>query len=257
MKINEVLKILNEYAPLKLSSEYVNKFNAYDNSGIIVDTQSEITGIVFSLDLTKKAIDVAIKNGANLIFTHHPAIYAPIKSIETDSPICYAISNKIAVISFHLNLDMAKEGIDNYLALGLGAEKITILQPLEDKNTGYGRLYKVNSQPFHSVVERYEKVFNSNKVITYGNLNEEVNTVASFCGSGLDDSTIELANSAELLISSEIKHHVILKALSSGKKLMSVTHYSCENYGFKRVYESLKGKFKGINLLYNEEEIYL
>ena len=52
MKIIDVLQALEKIAPLSLSNEFCQKYGAYDNSGIIIDTDKDITGVVFSLDLT-------------------------------------------------------------------------------------------------------------------------------------------------------------------------------------------------------------
>lgn len=255
MKINDALKIFENYAPQRLSNKFVEKFNAYDNVGIIVDTVKEITGVVFSLDLTNGAIDLAIKNGCNLIFTHHPAIYSPIKNLSFDNPIFKAISNSIGVISFHLNLDIASKGIDYYLAKGLGGENAEILSIVED-GLGYGRAFFVNGITFGEIVNRYKSEFNSNKVITYGDLEDKVYKVATFCGAGLDAESINFASDCDLIVSSDGKHHDIVNALEMNKKLLLVTHYSSEFYGFKQVYNNLSTLFN-VKTLLNVEEKYL
>lgn len=255
MKINEFVSLLEKRAPLKLSSAFVKAINGYDNSGIIVNLKEDITGVIFSLDLTDKAVELAVKNGCNLILTHHPAIYAPINNIDYDSPIYKAINNKIGVVSFHLNLDCAENGIDYYLANGLGATSQEIMISLGEK-VGYGRVFDVKNQSFESFVESYKREFCSNRVLAYGDLKGEISKVASFCGSGLDEEVIDKAIGVDVLVSSDVKHHLILKALSQGKKLMVITHYSSEFYGFKHFYENIKGELE-IKTLLNVEEDYL
>ncbi len=252
MKINEFVGLLENYAPLKLSSDFVKLINGYDNSGVIVDLKEDITGVVFSLDLTKKAVDTAIEKGYNLIVTHHPAIYSPISNISADSPIYLAISNKIGVISFHLNLDCAKEGIDYCLAKGLGATSQDIMLSLGN-GVGYGRFFSVKEQTFNDFVEFFKKEFNSNKVLAYGNLEDKIKNIASFCGSGLDEQTILNSTSADVLVSSDVKHHLILLANSLNKKLMVITHYSSEFYGFKHFYKNIIGNLKFGTILVEEE----
>ena len=255
MKINDALTIFENYAPQSLSKKFVEKFDAYDNVGVLVELDKEITGIVFSLDLTNDAVELAIKNNCNLIFTHHPAIYAPIKNLTKNSPVFKAVNNSIGVISFHLNLDVAKQGIDYYLAKGLGGEDAKILS-LVDDDLGYGRVFSVNGVKFNDIVEKYKSEFNSNRVVTYGNLEDKVNKIATFCGAGLSGESIDLANDCDLIISSDAKHHDIVKALELNKKLLLVTHYSSEFYGFKKVYENLSFSFN-VKTLLNVEEKYL
>lgn len=254
MKINEVFKILNEYAPIDLSNKFVEKINGYDNSGIIVDTTDDITGVIFTLDLTKNSVDLAIKNNCNLIFTHHPAIYGGVTNLKNEDALLYAIKNNIAIISFHLNLDVCKNGIDYNLAKGLGAKKQEILISL-GSDVGYGRTFIVD-KTLEEIVETYKQEFSSNKVMVYGNLDEKVHKMATFCGAGLDESELDLASDSDLVLSADIKHHIILKALESGKKLIEVTHYSSEVYGFNKFYESVKDKLEIFSLI-NIEKNYL
>ena len=252
MKVSEINEILNKYAPLKLSNDYVKSFDAYDNSGILVDVGEEISGVLFSLDLTFSAIESAINKGCNLIVTHHPAIYKPISSINENSPVLFAIKNKISVISYHLNLDVAKNGIDHCLASGLGGKNAKIIEVLGD-GVGYGRAFILN-KTFKEVVETYKKEFSSNRIITYGDLNEKVEIACSFCGSGLSNELINLNENADLFISSDVPHHVILEALSKGKKLMIITHYSSEFYGFDKFYQQVKSEFDIKTTLFRQDE---
>ncbi len=254
MKINEVFSILNDFAPVELSNKFVEKINGYDNSGIIVDTADDITGVLFTLDLTKNSVDLAIKNNCNLIFTHHPAIYGGVSNLKNEDALLYAIKNKMGIISFHLNLDVCKNGIDYNLAKGLGGNRQEILTPLGE-GVGYGRTFLVD-KTLKEIDEIYKREFSSNRVIAYGNLDEKVHKMATFCGSGLDEHALSLASDCDLVLSADVKHHLILKALDNGKKLIEVTHYSSELYGFNKFYESVKDSLKVFTII-NVEKDYL
>ncbi len=254
MKINEVYSILNNYAPTSLSDSYVKEFNVYDNVGIIVDLSKEITGILFTLDLTSESVDRAIENNCNLIFTHHPAIYAPIKNITCDMPIYKAINNSIGVISFHLNLDIVNRGIDYYLAKGLGAKDEKILEVLSE-GVGYGRTFSLDLT-LDELTKKYVEEFNSSKVLVYSEFDSKVKNVATLCGAGLNEDMLNLLDEVDTIISSDVPHHVIIKALEMGKNLIIVTHYSSEIYGFKKVYENLKDSFN-VKTVLNIEDKYL
>ena len=106
MKLTDILKILEEVAPVALSDEFCKKYGMYDNSGIIVDCKKDINGAVFSLDLSKNAIRSAKEKGYNLIITHHPAIYGGISRISADGLIAECLLSGISVISMHLNFDV-------------------------------------------------------------------------------------------------------------------------------------------------------
>ena len=125
MKLSEIYKIADEIAPKRLSDEYCRTAGAYDNSGILVETCDEVTGILCTLDLTNASIDKALACGANLIITHHPVIYGKIDHVclgdktLLGEKLIRCIRAGISVISMHLNLDVAKGGIDESLMEGV------------------------------------------------------------------------------------------------------------------------------------------
>lgn len=256
MNINEVLKTLEEYAPLELSDKLVKEMGGYDNSGIIAEVKGEITGIVFTLDLTDLSVAKAVSLGANLIVTHHPAIYAPIKNLDYDSnALLKCLNAGIGVISMHLNLDSAEKGIDYYLAKGLGAKKTKIVHEIGE-GLGYGRIFETDLT-LGEIKENYVKEFSTDKVMIFGSANKRIEKVASFCGSGLDESELENVTDVDLYVSSDIKHHVILNALKRGKCVMQVTHYSSESYGFKEFYKWSNKKLDKINCVIVENDLML
>ena len=103
MKLEEVLKYLDEIAPFKLQEEY-------DNSGLqIGDMKSEVSSALLALDCTEEVLDEAIKLSSNLLIVHHPLLFKGVKSVgntsELDRIIRKAIKNDIAIIAIHTNLD--------------------------------------------------------------------------------------------------------------------------------------------------------
>ena len=123
-KINQLITLLDEIAPLSLSYKMIEK-GSYDNSGLLVKLTDVADKILFSLDLSIDAVQYAIDNGCNAIVTHHPAIYMPIKqiNIDSDKALALAVKNGLNIISMHLNLDVACSGIDNSLCEGLPIER--------------------------------------------------------------------------------------------------------------------------------------
>ena len=248
MTIETVFSTIEKYAPLKLSSDFQAMINGYENSGIKALVKGDIKGVLFTLDLTLESVQKAIDNNCNLIVTHHPAIYSPIKVV--DGALLSAIQSNIGVISMHLNLDCAKQGIDYFLANGLGAKNQEIIYNLGN-DCGYGRIFEV-SETAKSIKQKYINTFETQNVMLFGDANKKINKVASFCGSGLDIAEIELAKDVDIYISSDIKHHVILYALEKGKCVMNVSHYSSEVYGYKQFFNQIKGKLNGLNCVFYE-----
>ena len=255
MQLSEIYKIADGIAPKRFSDEYCQKYGAYDNSGVLVDTGAEIKGVLFSLDLSFSAIEKAIATGANLIVTHHPAIYGKIDGVRISefSPlgekIVKCIQNGISVISMHLNLDNAIGGTDECLKEGVcracgmqdkGIENPTLMHPLQEG--GYGRAYRVKEITLSALAEKLKEEFSANRVLVYGAEDTKISKVASFCGGGADETAVEFAvkEGAQVIVSSDIKHHILTLAWEKGVSVIALTHYASENYGFRKYYEKIR-----------------
>lgn len=239
MRLKTIYEAADKLAPFALSGEYCAKFDAYDNSGILIDCGREIEGVLFTLDLSKEAIARTKETGANCIFTHHPAIYAPLKRLGEDDCTLACIREGISVISAHLNLDCAQGGIDDCLMHGLGGTAAKKRMHCLAQG-GYGTLFEVPETAMTDYAERVKATFAARRVLVYGQA--PVRCVASFCGAGMDEESVTFAleNGADTVVSSDAKHHLIARLMEHGCNLILLTHYAAENYGFYRFYEKMK-----------------
>ncbi len=261
MKLSEIYTKIDALYPKRLSDEYIEKYGGHDNSGILLDGGKEITGAVFSLDLSMGAIQTAIEQGKNLIVTHHPAIFFPIANLRFDDALGRRIltcaENGIGIISMHLNMDCASGGIDENLARAVGAKgDILITEPLE--GCGYGRLFEVAPKTFSAFVSDIQRELSAQRAFAYGDLGREIQRAASFCGAGVDGAAIRRAKEygAQAIVSADIKHNYICDALESGLNVVQLTHYASENYGFKKIYQNLCDKL-GVECAYHEDGFML
>lgn len=261
MKINEFYQKLNEAAPKALSDEYCAAYGAYDNSGLLISVGEEAEKALFTLDLTDGAIEKAKTEGANVIVTHHPVIYAPIKSV--DGKLARCIRAGISVISMHLNLDVANGGIDESLAFAVskacGGERPRgerIRHPLSQG--GYGRAYEVEKVKAEDFVRALKGELNTEKIWLFGEKERVISKAASFCGSGIDDGAIEFAkeNGADAVISADWKHHQIINVLEEGMLAVQLTHCASEAYGFKKYYEKISRTVEVGCSYYEEKQLF-
>lgn len=98
----------------------------WDNSGAqILTGKDDITKVGFALDPTKEVMNRAIDEGCELLITHHPLFFAPLKNINAGNiiggKIQSAIKNDLNIMSYHTCLDMAAYSLNDYLADILGA----------------------------------------------------------------------------------------------------------------------------------------
>lgn len=261
LSLNEFFSLLDKHAPIKYSKKYI-ELGDYDNSGILVKSSDKVSKVLFSLDLSLSVIKRAKALKVDTIVTHHPAIYSPLKSISDSGEggdIFNAIKNGFNVISMHLNLDVADGGIDDVLVKGLGGEKYKILFPILE-GVGYGREFKTKEITFSEFVKNAKKEFNTTRVVCYGSKSAKIKTGASFCGSG--SSYVEKyligGGNADVIVSSDMPHHVIKGIIESGKCVLILTHYSAENKGLYAYYEKIKKEIeKEVECYYFSDKRFL
>lgn len=128
--------ILYELIDLLNTKLMLNSQEDWDNSGLQIGSYNkDIKKIIISLDLDEDVTNIAVDENADLIITHHPFIFRPLKSINVDSYdgkiIKKLIDNDISVYSMHTNLDTAGNGVSHVLAEKLG---ISNFEPLHINN---------------------------------------------------------------------------------------------------------------------------
>jgi len=129
MKVKNLLNNLDKIAPFFLQENF-------DNSGIqFADLDAHVTKILISLDVTQSVLDEALENKVNLIITHHPLLFSPLKQItKQKNPLLFKIiTNNINLLAMHTNYDLAENGLNDYVANLLGIKKISPLQISSEK----------------------------------------------------------------------------------------------------------------------------
>ncbi|MCF8380248.1 MAG: Nif3-like dinuclear metal center hexameric protein [Bacteroidales bacterium] len=131
MKLQEIVSFFEEIAPFSYQE-------SYDNSGIQIGSpDTEITGILISIDLTNEVLDEAIENNINLILTHHPLIFNGIKKLTggnmVEKLIVKAIKNDINLLSVHTNIDSVINGVSGKISDKLGLISRKVLDPVKGK----------------------------------------------------------------------------------------------------------------------------
>jgi len=127
----EIIKYLEEWAPKGIAWDK-------DNVGLQVgDPEIKIKNVLLSLDLKEEVIESAIKENCNLIITHHPLLYYPLKNLDflknrIARLIEKLIKNNITLYSAHTNLDFTKHGVSYQLAQRLSLKNIRFLKNLSD-----------------------------------------------------------------------------------------------------------------------------
>lgn len=129
MKVKEIVRLLEELSPLAYAEDF-------DNTGLLVgDAESEVTGILVTLDTLEDVVEEAIEKNCNLIVSFHPIIFSGLKSLTgktyVERTVQKAIRNNISIFSNHTALDNSWNGVNARICeqLGLQNRKMLIPQP--------------------------------------------------------------------------------------------------------------------------------
>ncbi|MBN1158583.1 MAG: Nif3-like dinuclear metal center hexameric protein [Bacteroidales bacterium] len=130
MRLSELIAAIEAHAPLEYQEDY-------DNAGLLVgDEHMEVHAALLCIDVVSDTIDEAIDLGADVIVSHHPVIFKPLKNINEKNPVARivtkAIRNNIALYSVHTNIDNIVGGVNSKLCQKLHLNHVQILSPLTD-----------------------------------------------------------------------------------------------------------------------------
>jgi len=127
MKIKDITNYLEKLAPLHYAEDF-------DNVGLLVGNyDTEVKGVLVTLDTLESVIDEAIEKNCNLILSFHPIIFSGLKKLNgttyVERVVLKAIKNDIAIYSIHTALDNSFKGVSFKMAEILKLKNTRVLLP--------------------------------------------------------------------------------------------------------------------------------
>jgi dinuclear metal center YbgI/SA1388 family protein len=125
-RVSDIVGIASKIAP--------NEFaESWDNVGLqLGDPVGQVCRLMVALDPGSAAVEAAVESRCQLLVTHHPFFFAPLKKISTTDEVgrltILAIKNDLAILSLHTNYDIAQGGVNDLLAERLGVEGVLPLR---------------------------------------------------------------------------------------------------------------------------------
>ena len=223
--VKDIFNHLNKLADVKLAEKW-------DNVGLMLGSNNnEVSRVLVCLDVTTSVVEEAIANNVNLIVSHHPLIFKPLKNIDytTDFKsriIRNLIKNDISVISFHTNLDSATLGLNDYLAKILKLNEIQVLfEHSLDNTAGLGRIGKL-SKPLklNDFITYIKNCFSLETVSAIIGDEKEISTIALLGGSGAD--FIYTLPEVDVYLTGDVGYHAALDAIEMKKNIIDVGHFT-------------------------------
>ena len=125
--VADIVTFLDDFAPSALAAPW-------DNVGLLLgDRATPVERIMTCLTVTPASAAEAIAAGAQLIVTHHPVLFRPVKRLTTDTPdgrmLLSLIGAGVAVYSPHTSFDNTQGGINEAIVRRLGLVDAVLLRP--------------------------------------------------------------------------------------------------------------------------------
>jgi GTP cyclohydrolase I len=233
--VKDVIRAMDELAPSFLKEDW-------DNSGLqIGHPEWPVAKIMVALDPVLHVVEFACENHVDMLVTHHPLIFEPLRSINASTPggkiIQTALAHKLAIFSAHTNLDMAKNGTNDILAERIGLKEIgPLMREDQDATHGnassgysFGRIGipdKVLS--LWQLAESIKRDLDMESVRVAGPSDLKITKVATCCGSGSGMMELFLSSDAQVFISGDLKYHDARDAEAMGVGLIDIGHFTSE-----------------------------
>lgn len=221
-KIKDIYDFLCRLAPLELQC-------SFDNSGFQTGRGGKtLKKALLALDVTNWVIDEAVEKKAELIISHHPLIFTPVKCVTDEAAASEKLlrlaEKGIAVISMHTNLDIAQGGVNDVLITALGAVPEAVLDA-----EGCGRIGTL-SQPvsMDEFLVRCKDTLKS-KGLRFYSAGRPVQKLAAMGGSGGDCIQRAFTLGCDTYVTADIKYHQFLQAAELGINLIDADHFCTEN----------------------------
>ncbi len=261
-KVKDIAEYIEILAPKTLAE-------SWDNVGLMVgDFEKDVKSVFICLDITSENVQKAASIGADMIISHHPLIFSPIKRvIESDvsgSIIHSLIKNDISAYSAHTNLDNASGGTNDALADKLGLENVrrfTDEEGLDEMGNPVDNIGRIGVLPTPIPIEDFvsltKSVLGCTSVKYVGTPGDYVKKVALCSGAGGDGIYTAYRAGADVYVTADVRHHEAQLAHELGMNLIDAGHFETENTICEFMKEYLQKGFPDLKIISSDAEPYL
>lgn len=236
-KVKDFYGYLNSIAPFETQEDW-------DNSGMLVgDMNAEVKKVAVVLDITHEEIKKNKAIGADLIISHHPVIFNPIKSVTRGSVPYELVASSINALCCHTPLDIADGGTNDSLAKLLGIEVTRTEDPIL-------RLGTVEPTSAENLAGKIAKTLNTK--VRYADAGRKIEKIAICTGAGC--SLIEAAGEIDAFITGDASHHNFLDCVQAGITLIAAGHYETEIIVVPVLVKKLQAQFPDIEIIDIKQE---
>ena len=234
MDRKDLLSYLNEYLDIE-------QYQDYCKNGLQVHGTKTINKIVSGVTFSRRLIQEAIQQKAELILVHHglfkgdipdpPCIYGTMRD-----RLALLLLHNLNLVAYHLPLDAHPEVGNNALALKkLG---LNDLQPLD---VGFmGTLPKEES--LDTLIEKIQILY-GREILVFPFGPSSVKKIGLISGGSSSLWESAYAAGVDLFICGDMKESIVRKIEETGLNVMVAGHYHTETIGIKALSHHIQEKF--------------
>ncbi len=244
MTVGEVYDYLDSIAPFSLQQ-------SYDNSGICAGSRDiAVTKVLTALDITHDVVDEAERLGCELVLSHHPVIFRPIRVASLEDPAVRLAAAGKAAICAHTSFDSAEGGMNDLLAKKLGLTVKEVLCYDEGKPMGYicGTEKPLTDRELAALCK--EKL--GCTVVRFTPGEGDISLVGICSGSGGSLLGSAKAKGCGALITGDCKHSDFVTARNRKFCLIDAGHFHTENIFHEDLAARLKERFPDLEVIRSE-----
>ncbi len=248
--VKEVNEFFNEKVPYYMQMDF-------DNAGMLVGfCENEVRRVLLALDITDAVIAEAADLGADLIVSHHPILFDPLKRVTDDDEkgkkVIRLIRGGISAICLHTNLDAADGGVNDCLMEALGAHVTGLLYPHvthpDGRPYGISRLGELPSPvAFQDFLVRTKQRLHCSG-LRYVDAGQPVYKIACCGGAGGSEMWKAAAAGCDTYVTADLKYDHFLSAKELGLNLIDGDHFCTENVVVPYLKRLLCGRFPELDV---------
>ena len=251
--VADILQYVESLAPRYMKMDW-------DNVGLLCGSRSRtVTKVLVALDPFEGVCREAADWGAELIVTHHPIIFTPLKAVTDETSIGRSIqllcAKGISAINAHTNLDCAPGGVNDRLAAALGLQQSRVIAPMgtDDAGREWGllRCGTVQEQPLSDFLAQVKTALHCDG-LRYVDGGTSVRKVAVGGGSCADGMLEALDAGCDTFVTADVKYNQFWDARDLGLNLIDAGHFHTENPVTAFLAEKISAAFPDVQVKISE-----
>lgn len=228
MLCKEIIRVIEQRYPRTAALDF-------DNVGLLAGrSKKEVKRVYLALDATDDIIGRAVDSGADMLVTHHPLIFSPLKRVTDEDfvsrRILRLIQNDIAYYAMHTNYDvLGMAGLAEKILNIRDASVLDVISEDSEKEEGIGRIGRLEKEMTLeecSVMVKHK--LNLGSVRVFGDMKKHVRMLAVSPGSGKSAIKPAVKKGADVLVTGDIGHHDGIDAVEQGLAVIDAGHYGTE-----------------------------